>query len=89
MRLWDHVRSLWSGARTVWRLVYDDSVMECRLERASGGGVEIRYVYRGELYHSFVHASRAAAEDEARTKRDELLRAGWRTQGASTPETMS
>jgi hypothetical protein len=59
-----------------WRLFHDDMTMECRIVSVPEGA-EIQYVYGGQPYHSFVHATRIDAEEEARQKRIELIERGW------------
>jgi len=74
----DRIWRAWRGRRTAWRLFHDGSAMECQIWDAGTQGVEIRYLYCGELYHSFRHHTRAAAEEEAQRKRRELVERGWR-----------
>ena len=62
--------------RLQWRLFYDGTTLECRIVNAAAGS-EIQYFYRGDLYHCFIHRTRAEAEDEARQKRSELIQVGW------------
>ena len=75
---------LTNPSRTEWRLCYDGATLECRTVKTDAGS-EIQFFYRGELYHSFVHATRAEAEDEARRKRAELIQRGW-TEGTRHPD---
>jgi len=73
------LEALWRTFRrypTEWRLVHDDMTMECQVIDVPDGA-EIKYVFRGQPYHSFVHATRAEAQDEARRKRAELIERGW------------
>jgi hypothetical protein len=77
MSLVDRLLGFLGRRRTAWRLFYDGSVMECQIADIASAAVEIRYVYRGDLYHSFVHSTRADAEGEARQKRSELIAMGW------------
>jgi hypothetical protein len=71
-RLWERI----NPCRTEWRLFHKHATMECRIVEASRG-VEIQFIYRGELYYRFVYATRAAAEDEAKRKRADLIQRGW------------
>jgi len=66
--------------RLEWRLFYDGAAMECRIVSLSTGS-EIQYFYRGDLYHCFLHRTRADAVDEAGRKRRELIGVGWTERG--------
>jgi hypothetical protein len=73
------LEALWrasSPSRTEWRVFHGEMTMECRIVNVSGG-TEIRYVFRGQPYHSFIHRTRADAQDEARRKLAELIERGW------------
>ena len=72
----DDLLAIFRRSRRRWRLFHSDDTMECRITELPTG-VEIRFEYCGELYHSFVHATRADAEREADEKRRELIQAGW------------
>jgi hypothetical protein len=76
MSWYDRVLQLLNRYRMEWRLFYDGAAMECRIVNGPAGA-EIQYFYRGELYHSFLHPTRAEAEDEARQKRSDLIQVGW------------
>jgi hypothetical protein len=76
MSAFDVLRRWMNWQRTEWRVYWDDSTMECRIGDATGGA-EIQFIYRGELYHQFVHPTRHEAEDEAERKRRELVALGW------------
>jgi hypothetical protein len=65
-----------SPHRTEWRVFHGDMTMECRIVSVSAG-TEIQYVLRGQPYHSFMHATRADAQAEARQKLAELIDRGW------------
>jgi len=65
-------------------LFYDGTTLECRIVKVSAGS-EIQYFYRGDLYHCFLHPSRAEAENEARQKRSELIQAGWMERDGRSP----
>lgn len=67
---------VFSPSRTEWRVFDGEIMMECRIVDVSGGA-EIQYFFRGQPYHSFLHATRADAQDEARRKRAELIARGW------------
>jgi len=73
------LEALWhvlSPDRMEWRVFHGEMTMECRIVDVSGG-TEIRYVFRGEPYHTFIHATSADAHDEARRKLAELIERGW------------
>jgi len=75
--------ALWhvpSPCRTEWRVFHDEMTMECRIVNVTGG-TEIQYILRGQLYHSFIHATRACAQDEARRQLAELIERGWTERG--------
>ncbi len=78
MRLIDRFPFKWLRRRAAWQLLYDDTLMECRVRPAAGGQTEVEYFCRGELYHTFTHPTRQDAEAEVRRVRDDLMRAGWR-----------
>jgi hypothetical protein len=64
------------GDRTLWRLSHANATLECRVVRMAAG-TQVQLLYRGELYHSSFCTTRAAAEDEARAQRVELIHRGW------------
>jgi len=75
-RVWQSV----NPNRLEWRLFHDGAAMECRIVSVTEGS-EIQYIYRGDLYHCFLHRTRTEAEDEASRKRLELIRIGWTEHG--------
>ena len=74
------IASLFRRSHRQWRLYHGGDVMECFIADGDAMSAEIRFVYRGEEYHRFVHTTRGDAEREANEKRNELTRVGWSEQ---------
>jgi hypothetical protein len=65
----------------LWRVRRHQRTIDAELRTAaeSEGGVELRYFYEGELIYSRTWRTRVLAEEEARSRLAELMRAGWAT----------
>lgn len=73
----EHVADLFRRTHRQWRLYDGTYRMECFITDCEGMSAEIRFDYRGEEYHRFVHATRLDAEREAQEKREQLTLLGW------------
>jgi hypothetical protein len=54
--------------------------MDCFITDGEGRSAEICFIYRGEVYHRFLHPTRTDAEQEATEKYRELTQVGWSDQ---------
>lgn len=62
----------------LWRLSKDGKIAEARSRAVAGRGVELRFLWQGELRSSQVYDDTAALHAAAEAKRAELLEVGWR-----------
>jgi hypothetical protein len=61
----------------LWRLRKLHQQVDAELRDDEDGGVEVRFLYKGEIVYRRRWRGRALAVAEASKKREELERAGW------------
>ena len=75
----------WITSRGIeWQVFHEDSVFDAAIVERPGGGVVLRFQYRGELYDEQVYRTRADAKRESARMLRKLTARGWSEHRASS-----